>query len=173
MDRKIKVVRIINRFNIGGPTFNATFLTKFLGDEFETILIGGVPDEGEKDSLHILKEYGVEPLVIPPNELIHNGKNDLNLLAILRDTSSYLVNLPGAMERLNFNLPEYENVELFLRSEGYYIEWMREDWLKEQDKMMVKMMFLTPRKWLREMAPKYKLVEPVMEELFWSSKFAE
>lgn len=65
MDRKIKVVRIINRFNIGGPTFNATFLTKFLGDEFETTLIGGVPDEGEKDSLHILKEYGVEPIVIP------------------------------------------------------------------------------------------------------------
>src|SRR5690554_391579 len=65
MDRKIKVVRIINRFNIGGPTFNATFLTKFLGDEFETTLIGGVPDEGEKDSLHILEEYGVEPIVIP------------------------------------------------------------------------------------------------------------
>lgn len=65
MDRKIKVVRIINRFNIGGPTFNATFLTKFLGDDFETTLIGGVPDEGEKDSLHILKEYGVEPIVIP------------------------------------------------------------------------------------------------------------
>src|SRR5690554_3102563 len=64
MDRKIKVVRIINRFNIGGPTFNATFLTKFLGDEFETTLIGGVPDDGEKDSLHILQEYGVEPIVI-------------------------------------------------------------------------------------------------------------
>jgi glycosyltransferase involved in cell wall biosynthesis len=65
MDRKIKIVRIINRFNIGGPTFNATFLTKYLGDEFETTLIGGVPDEGEKDSLHILEEYGVEPIVIP------------------------------------------------------------------------------------------------------------
>lgn len=76
MDRKIKVVRIINRFNIGGPTFNATFLTKFLGDEFETILIGGVPDEGEKDSLHILKEYGVEPLVIPELQRNPNIKSD-------------------------------------------------------------------------------------------------
>lgn len=65
MERKIKVVRIINRFNIGGPTFNATFLTKFLGDEFETTLIGGVPDEGEKDSHHILKQYGIDPIVIP------------------------------------------------------------------------------------------------------------
>lgn len=76
MDRKIKVVRIINRFNIGGPTFNATFLTQFLGDEFETTLIGGVPDEGEKDSLHILKEYGVDPLIIPELQRDPNIKSD-------------------------------------------------------------------------------------------------
>lgn len=76
MDRKIKVVRIINRFNIGGPTFNATFLTRFLGDEFETTLIGGVPDEGEKDSLHILKEYGVDPLIIPELQRDPNIKSD-------------------------------------------------------------------------------------------------
>lgn len=63
--KKIKIVRIINRFNIGGPTFNATFLTRFLDDRFETILIGGVPDEGEKDSLHILEQYGVKPIIIP------------------------------------------------------------------------------------------------------------
>ncbi|HLV42843.1 MAG TPA: glycosyltransferase [Brumimicrobium sp.] len=77
MDRKIKVVRIINRFNIGGPTFNATFLTKFLGDEFETTLIGGVPDEGEKDSLHILEEYGIEAIVIPDIQRNLSLSNDL------------------------------------------------------------------------------------------------
>lgn len=62
--QKIRVLRIINRFNIGGPTYNATFLTRYLDDEFDTLLIGGVPDEGESDSLHILDEYGVKPLVI-------------------------------------------------------------------------------------------------------------
>jgi glycosyltransferase involved in cell wall biosynthesis len=64
-DRKIKVLRIINRFNIGGPTYNATFLTRFLSDKFETLLIGGLPEEGEADSLHILEEYGVQPILIP------------------------------------------------------------------------------------------------------------
>jgi glycosyltransferase involved in cell wall biosynthesis len=64
-DKKIKILRIINRFNIGGPTYNATFLTRFLSDEFETILIGGLPEAGEADSLHILKEYGVKPILIP------------------------------------------------------------------------------------------------------------
>lgn len=65
MERKIKIVRIINRFNIGGPTFNATFLTRYLPEEYETILVGGVPDDGEKDSLHVVREYGIEPIVIP------------------------------------------------------------------------------------------------------------
>ena len=61
---KIRVLRIINRFNIGGPTFNATFLTRYLSDDFETLLIGGLPDEGEADSLYILEKYGVKPLLI-------------------------------------------------------------------------------------------------------------
>ena len=62
--KKIKVLRIINRFNIGGPTFHVTLLTKFLSEEYETLLVGGVPDEGESDSLHVLNEYGVKPIVL-------------------------------------------------------------------------------------------------------------
>ncbi|MDX1445371.1 glycosyltransferase [Lishizhenia sp.] len=76
MTKKIKILRIINRFNIGGPTFNATFLTAFLSDEFETKLIGGVPDEGEKDSLHILEQYGVQPQVISSLQRNPNYKTD-------------------------------------------------------------------------------------------------
>jgi hypothetical protein len=46
-----KVLRIINRFNLGGPTYNATFLTRFLDKDFETMLIGGLPEKHESDSL--------------------------------------------------------------------------------------------------------------------------
>lgn len=74
--KKIKVLRIINRFNIGGPTFNATFLTRFMSNDFETLLIGGLPEEGEANSLHILKEYGVEPLLIPEMKREPNFKSD-------------------------------------------------------------------------------------------------
>jgi glycosyltransferase involved in cell wall biosynthesis len=63
--RKIKILRIINRFNIGGPTYNATFLTKFLSEDFETLLVGGLPEEGESDSLHIPRSYGIEPILLP------------------------------------------------------------------------------------------------------------
>ncbi|MEJ6583744.1 MAG: glycosyltransferase [Crocinitomicaceae bacterium] len=68
--KKIKVLRIINRFNIGGPTYNATFLTAFLGPEYETLLVGGLPDEGESDSLFILENYDVKPLII--DEMVRN-----------------------------------------------------------------------------------------------------
>jgi glycosyltransferase involved in cell wall biosynthesis len=71
-----KVLRIINRFNLGGPTYNAAFLTKFLSDDFETLLIGGLPEEGESDSLHILHEYGIEPLIIEEMQRIPNLQSD-------------------------------------------------------------------------------------------------
>jgi glycosyltransferase involved in cell wall biosynthesis len=71
-----KVLRIINRFNIGGPTYNATFLTRFLDPEFETLLIGGLPEEGESDSLHIPEEYGLRPTIIKELKRIPNIKSD-------------------------------------------------------------------------------------------------
>ena len=78
--KKIKVLRIINRFNIGGPTYNATFLTKFLPDEYETLLIGGLPEENEANSLHILEKYGVEPVFIPEMKREPNWKSDRRAL---------------------------------------------------------------------------------------------
>lgn len=59
-----KVLRIINRFNIGGPTYNATFLTRYISKDFETLLIGGLPEEGEADSLYILDQYDVKPVIL-------------------------------------------------------------------------------------------------------------
>lgn len=74
--RKIKILRIINRFNIGGPTYNATFLTAFLGDDYETMLVGGLPEEGESDSLFILEKYGVTPVLIDEMVREPNIKSD-------------------------------------------------------------------------------------------------
>lgn len=59
-----KILRIINRFNIGGPTYNAANLTKFLPDEYETLLVGGMKDESEDGSEHILNELEIKPRYI-------------------------------------------------------------------------------------------------------------
>ena len=73
---KIKVLRIINRFNVGGPTYNATFLTSFLGDEYETLLVGGLPEKDESDSLYILEKYGVKPMLLEEMVREPNLKSD-------------------------------------------------------------------------------------------------
>ncbi len=60
-----RILRIINRFNLGGPTHNAAYLTRYLAPEFETLLVGGSQEAGEEASLHILGSLGLEPLILP------------------------------------------------------------------------------------------------------------
>ncbi len=60
-----RVLRIINRFNLGGPTHNAAYLTRYLPNEFETLLVGGPPGEHEESSRHILDNLGVGAVVLP------------------------------------------------------------------------------------------------------------
>ncbi|MGZ3866184.1 MAG: glycosyltransferase [Bacteroidia bacterium] len=59
-----RVLRIINRFNLGGPAYNVAFLTKHLAPEFETVLIGGDKEEGEESSLFIFEDMQLKPLVL-------------------------------------------------------------------------------------------------------------
>jgi glycosyltransferase involved in cell wall biosynthesis len=59
-----RVLRIINRFNLGGPTYNAAYLTKFLPPEFETLLVGGLKDDSEESSMHILNQLNLKPIIL-------------------------------------------------------------------------------------------------------------
>jgi glycosyltransferase involved in cell wall biosynthesis len=60
-----RVLRIINRFNLGGPTHNAAYLTRFLPPEYETLLVGGAQEATEEGSGHILQALGVQPMILP------------------------------------------------------------------------------------------------------------
>jgi len=71
-----KVLRIINRLNIGGPTYNAAYLSKYLSDDFETLLVAGEKDETEDSSQFILHELGLKPIIIPEMKREINFKND-------------------------------------------------------------------------------------------------
>ena len=61
----MRVLRIINRFNLGGPTFNAALLSRHLPEPYQTLLVGGEKDYSEDDSLHILSELSLLPIIIP------------------------------------------------------------------------------------------------------------
>lgn len=60
-----KVLRIINRFNLGGPTYNVAYLSRFLEPDFETLLVGGMKDETEDSSEFIVDKLNLKPTIIP------------------------------------------------------------------------------------------------------------
>ena len=79
---------------------------------------------------------------------------------------------PGDAYRLVFRLPRSERpFELFLESEGFYYEWMRAEWLAEEDLPMAALALADPAEALRRLAPAYKTQEGRLEEAFWASRF--
>ena len=115
----------------------------------------------------------VDPIRLSPVELYNNDKKDHEALDALNDTSQYLVTYPREVFTAKYLLPENEDMtfEYFIESKGYYIEWMRESWLNEENRSKVLTLLTQPSKYLRNMAPLYKKAEPHMESIFWNSKF--
>lgn len=79
-----KILRIANRFNLGGPTFNVAYLTKYLAPEFETLLVGGDKDDNEESSTFILDQLGITPTIIPEMKRNIDFKNDYRAYQKLR-----------------------------------------------------------------------------------------
>ena len=103
-----------------------------------------------------------------------NGKN-YDTKDILHDDEKFLVSLPGDEFKLKFDLPEIsENIEyeLFLSSKGYYLEWMRQEWLEEKDITRLRKMVSMDQKTWRELAIEFKSMEHEMEDVFWNSKYS-
>ena len=71
-----KVLRIINRFNLGGIAYNVSYLSKYLDSDYETLLIGGAEEEGEESALHIPHNLGLKPTIIPELKRSINFSND-------------------------------------------------------------------------------------------------
>lgn len=75
-----RILRIINRFNLGGPTYNAAYLTKYLPPQYETMLLGGMKDESEDSSQFIVENLGITPTVL------HEMHREIN---IFNDAAAY------------------------------------------------------------------------------------
>jgi glycosyltransferase involved in cell wall biosynthesis len=84
-----KILRIANRFNLGGPTYNVAYLTKYISPEFETLLVGGEKDDSEEGSEHILEDLGIKPLIIPEMKREIDVKEDraayLKLKSVIKE----------------------------------------------------------------------------------------
>lgn len=57
--KKIRLLSVINRLNLGGPTYNVAYLTRYLPDYYESLLVSGLPEAGEESSEYILESLDV------------------------------------------------------------------------------------------------------------------
>ena len=97
----------------------------------------------------------------------------INPLSVLNDSEHHLITYPGDQYALRFELPARANNaprELFLESTGYYYEWMRPEWLPEENAAKAAQLLYTPAAALKALAPQFKMREAGMDSVFWNSR---
>ena len=64
-DEPIRILRLIARLNVGGPSLNVTYLTEQLDRRgYETLLVAGRVGAGEGSMEYVTRAHGVEPRYI-------------------------------------------------------------------------------------------------------------
>ena len=114
-------------------------------------------------------------MTIHPSEMEIIDGAEYTLEDIKVDDKDYLISFPGNEFKFKFDLPkisENQDYELFLSSKGYYLEWIRQDWIKGKDiPKLTKMLMNDPQTW-KELAIEFKTMEHEMEAIFWNSKYS-
>lgn len=118
-----------------------------------------------------LAEIGpaVEAVAISPREVRRDGARDDDALEALVGAEAYLTTYPGDEYELRFVAPPGPHA-FFLESRGYYYEWMREQWLAEENPFELARFFTDTAGALRRLAPAFKRIEDDMERVFWQSR---
>lgn len=112
-----------------------------------------------------------EPIQIEP-ALVISPVNCNTADSLLKNQDNPLVTLPGDEYDICYKLPEGQNVyEIFLKTKGYYIEWMRDTWITEENLKRAALLFGFPRLFMKIIAKDFKEAEPSMEASFWNSRY--
>ena len=75
----------------------------------------------------------LDPVRLSPIAVNQNGVSADEAHQLLTDRKAVLTTSPGDVYTLVYQLPkDFESYELFLESRGYYLEWLREEWLKDE-----------------------------------------
>lgn len=79
-----RILRILNRLIIGGPSLNATYLTRYMAPEYETMLVIGGKDDHEQDATYLAERLGIDPVVIPSMKRAINWQDDRKAYAAIK-----------------------------------------------------------------------------------------
>lgn len=101
------------------------------------------------------------------------GKDAALLMNNWNNPEDYLVSMPGDKYHVKWVIPgsiESSNA-LFLEARGYYIEWMRSNWLNDKNLKQLNVLLRQPKKWLKNQTRDFKKYESSMEKDFWNSRY--
>ena len=156
--------RDVGSFDEAGP----------IATDVQLIPIGSVPDDTIRIRLTMargswriayaaLASLGAERAVVTLDPIAAVGRRSL---------SDYLITYPGDEYHFTYELPrQAESYALFIKSRGYYYEWMRGEWFAEQNPQLIALFGLDPGAALRTLAPGFKAAERGFDENFWASRF--
>ena len=114
----------------------------------------------------------VEPVRLEPTQVLREGVPDARARRALVCGAEPVVTGPGDDYTLRYRLPgEASRWELFLESRGYYLEWMREPWMKGGDPARLTALLFDPQHALRDLAPAYAREHAGIEEWFWRNRY--
>ena len=119
-------------------------------------------------------EKPLSPVRLQPYQVTGAGGIDEDARLQLTDSTRTLVTLPGDAYSFHYRLPDpHQQYELFLESKGYYFEWMRDEWVVEQNPRLSLIMQVRPSLFMKMMAPGFKKLEAEMEDTFWKSRYVK
>lgn len=117
-------------------------------------------------------EKELNPMVLNPLRVENSNKIDPKSLKALLDPDQYFTTIRGDVYNLFFTMPDSESAyEWFLESRGYYLEWHRDEWLKNNNELALAELLVFPRRALKRLAPQFKKIEHELEETFWNSRY--
>ncbi|MDZ7336123.1 MAG: hypothetical protein ONB32_13310 [candidate division KSB1 bacterium] len=168
--------KILNQVNEYGP----------LATDFHLVPLGQLVGRSAKIRLRMTKgnwridyvglaviSQAVQAIRLQPLKVLKDGLEDDQALATLCDSTKVLISLPGDTYTLKYHMPNATgNYEFFLESQGYYLEWIRKEWIEEENPFFLAQMLFDPQTALKRLAPEFKRVEKEIEYCFWRSRYA-
>ena len=96
----MRVLQILNRFNLGGPTNIAVNLSGHFSSDITSLLIGGNKYDSEESSKYMATKLGIDPIIIPEMSREINPMNDYiaykKIKAIIQDFKPDIVHTHAA-----------------------------------------------------------------------------
>ncbi|HJP64314.1 MAG TPA: glycosyltransferase [Mucilaginibacter sp.] len=81
-----RILRILNRLNIGGPTYNVAYLSRYLDPHFQTRVLAGTREPHEGNSDYILNDLGVPFEYVPNMNRSINPRKDMQAYRYIYNT---------------------------------------------------------------------------------------